>query len=286
VDAEGRLEEAAARTSAWLRVAQFTEGRAELERLLAACPGTSVARVRGLVAAGTLAFFQGDADAARPRHREACSLAEQLGDDVGIAEASIGLARVGLADGDPEAVRTWSERALEVRRRLDDDEGVGEAIHHLAEGARMSGDLAGARRLYEESLAIKRALGSESGIALELLNLGNVGLAEGDVPQAEERLRESLRLGAKLDLRRSNPFRLIALAGVASARGDARRAARLLGAADGQLATTGGAIDPADRADHEALVERVRAALGGEFDQASEEGRSLSAEDAIAEALA
>jgi hypothetical protein len=69
-------------------------------------------------------------------------------------------------------------------------------------------------------------------------------------------------------------------------RGDARRAARLLGAADGQLTATGGTIDPVDRADHERLVGRVRAELGGEFVQAWESGRGLPAEDAIAEALA
>ena len=285
MDAEARLAAAAAKTSEWLRAARFAEGRAELEELLRACPAPSVARIRGLVAAGTLAFFQGDTETARTHHGEAYALAKELGDDVGVADG-VDWPRTSRTCRRRAAGRAYaSERALEVRRRLSDESGAGEAIHHLAEGTRMAGDLPGARRLYEESLAIKRSLGSEAGIALELLNLAVVDLAEGDVDAADARLRESLRLGIKLSLRRSNPFRLIGLARVASARFHDARAARLLGAAERRLESSGGAIDPADRADHSTIVEHVRIALGDKFEQHRNEGRALDDDAATMEAL-
>ncbi len=243
-------------------------------------------RVRGLVAAGTLAFFQGDADAARPCHTEAYALAAQLGDDVGIAEASIGLARVGLAESDFEAVRTWSERALAVRRALGDEEGVGQAIHHLAEGTRMSGDLPAARRLYEESMAIKTVARQRARCRARAAQPLHRRPCRG---RRRRRRCEASRITPsrlKHNLGRSNPFRLVGFASVASARGDPVRAARLLGAVERQLEAAGGRDRPGGPREPQALVERVREGLGDEFDQRWREGRALSDDDAAAEALA
>ena len=66
-----------------------------------------------------------------------------------------------------------------------------------------------------------------------------------------------------------------------------RRATRLLGAAAAAVEATGPRVHPANQADHERSLATARRLLGdAAFDAAWAQGRSLTLEQAVAEALA
>jgi non-specific serine/threonine protein kinase len=115
-----------------------------------------------------------------------------------------------------------------------------------------------------------------------LANLAYVAQFQGEYDRAETRWRESLAVYRQLGHDRGIAICLAGFAGLAGAVGEPEHAARLFGAA-ATLSETVAALWPADRADYEENVARVRAALGqGAFAAAWEEGRTLSLEQALA----
>jgi predicted ATPase/DNA-binding SARP family transcriptional activator len=194
---------------------------------------------------------------------------------------------VALRRGDWAAARTYYEDALSIQRQLGGMWGVAQLLNNLGEVARCEGDYRRAARFYEQSLASFRALGSTSGdIARSIHNLGYVAHAQGDEEQARARFTESLRLFQERGNTRGIVECIAGFAGVVGARGQLERAARLLGASAAQFEAIGAAMWPADQIDYQRNVAAIRAALGeAAFAAACADGRALTLEQAIAEAL-
>ena len=154
-----------------------------------------------------------------------------------------------------------------------------------------AGEHGAARAHLEEAVADARTLGGMRVLALGLLGLGELATAQGAAAEAHLRYREGLVVAREAGYTLQIAEALVGCAGAWASLGQPVRAARLLGAADAWLAvlavprpsTLG--ID-AFRTSR-AAVAAARAVLGEPaFASAWTEGRALTPEQAVAEALA
>jgi hypothetical protein len=164
---------------------------------------------------------------------------------------------------------------------------MAQALNNLGAVARCERDAAQAAAHYAEGLELFRRLGYRQEIPRLLHNLGYLALHEGDEGRATALFRESLGLFRDLRLGRGVAEGLAGLAAVAAARGNPERAARLWGAAEALHEAGGTTIWPSDRLEYERYLPATRARLAeAAFVAARQAGRALSAEEAIAYALA
>jgi len=306
----------------WFRGGQLGEGRQWLEKLLA-MPGpvSEPRRTKALCAAGVLAVWQDDRNAARGfleeglaaarragnkngaadalgglellatrAHDNAVSLAfaeeavairRELGEPVAIAEALSSLGRVVANAGDAARSRVLYEESLMTARQVGDRFGVATVLSYMARDASRQGELAAGKALSQESLVIFRELGVPLQIAWALLLFGTSARGEGDLDAAESAYREALGLTADMALPLWVAVALAGLGGVAVDHGQAECGARLLGAAEGVRARVGVYPQIWDTAAYERDVVAVRSVLGDRAASALEAGKALALQDAV-----
>ena len=262
----------------WMRKGHLDEGRHHLDRLLDAGEPPAHLRAAGLAGAGTLAFRQGDDEAAERLFEESARLARGAGDEAVLASALGGLSRVALRAGDPGRTRELALQALGLAS--DERAGLG-ARHMLAAAARGEADYTRAEELYGETLALARRLGLRGVEAGELLNLGYTALHLGRSEQAKERFRQSLELGAELEDDYVLPYCLLGSGSSAALGGEHAEAARLLAAAKAAFEATGAAIDPGSAEEFDVAVAQARSRLGAAFEDAWAEGSRLTLDEAV-----
>ncbi|MCW5852794.1 MAG: tetratricopeptide repeat protein, partial [Anaerolineae bacterium] len=195
------------------------------------------------------------------------------------------LGRVALEDGNYTTARRLFEEGLAIHREMGLKWQTAEVLDNLGDVARCLGEYEQARLLYEESLVLWRNMSNTGGAALSLSNLGHVALAQRDYERAEALFKESLSLTPTLS-KGAVARSLAGFARLAAGLEQPRRAARLIGAVDALLATTGGRLDPADRLVYDRTVSGVRVPLDANAGLAAvAEGGALTLEQVIALAM-
>lgn len=233
---------------------------------------------------GLQAFRAGDAERSRRCNEESLGLATAAGDARAEARALIGLARLAFRAANYEEVRQLSARSAERAADVGDEETEIMALHMRAEAARAERDFAAAVPLYEQSLERRRAIGDEGGVTMELYNLGAV-LAAGEPAQARALLAEALERAQDEDADWLVAYCLGAL-GAAAAEADPHGALRLIGAADAEFERRGEVLDPAERLERQAALDRIRKSLDPAAIEAElARGRATTLERAVDEAL-
>lgn len=257
------LEVASLLQGFWFARGRLQRGRFWLDRLLeAAGPQPTAERASGLAASASLAFRQGDNDAAKRQAQQARTISRTLHrSDLEMTALQV-LARAGLRDGDPAAVRLHATEAQKIAIELQDERNELQAIHCLAEAARMAGDLQEARALYTQSLQRNRARGAKLMVAVELTNFGYVEKARGRLDAAEASVREAVPIALEIRNTYVLAHQFVALAAIVAAARRGDEAARLLGKADKIFADSGLTLDPADKAEYDSAVTAARALLG------------------------
>ena len=181
----------------WNRRGHLSEGRSWLNRALAklAQEGEpSVARARALNASGSLAFRQGDYEAARELREASLAIFRQLGNQSGIAATLMNLGMVAQEQGDYKAAQVLHRESLTIQRQLGDREGIGQALNNLGAVMLNQGDDAAAQALFEESLTLRQQMENKRGIAVCLINLGDIADSRGEYADAEALHKASLAL--------------------------------------------------------------------------------------------
>jgi tetratricopeptide (TPR) repeat protein len=184
----------------WHVRSAYVEGRDWLARLLglldeetprrAAVP--LVVRARALCAAGSLAFPQGDGQAAKRLLQESLSLARELGDRPLIAQALNGLGNACHQLGEFELAQHHFEDGLAVCQELGDRCRIAVLYNNLGMLARQQGKYERARPLVEESLRIAREAGEIQSTSQTLFQLGILHTIAGDYPKALASFEESM----------------------------------------------------------------------------------------------
>ena len=261
------------------------EGMRRLESALRADKGPTAARAKALNGAAELAAVSGDPATMRLRAEEALALHRRLGDPRGAAES---LQQLGYAlgeEGNWARAQQLLEESVRLFRDLGDEIYALWTTRTLAWTYAESGDLDRARALNEDNLRRARALGSKSLEAALSGSMAWLAVSEGRVQDALPLLKESLRI--KRDL--GNPSEIATgLCSVASAItvvGRVGMAARLISCFDALREEIGGGEPWVARMNEETLA-TIRTHLDeAGFAEAWEQGRTLTADDAVALAL-
>ncbi len=168
----------------WQFRGHVAEGRDRAAQVLA-MPGADAAtgwRMRGLEAAGGLAWWGGDVPAADVLYQSQVDMARQLGDDQGLAEALFNLAHTRfVTDPDPEAVSRIRAEAAMLARRVGDEQLVTRVAWTEAFALMAQGNIAEAERIARDTLPKSEAAGDAYYIALATTALGGVAFAKGDL---------------------------------------------------------------------------------------------------------
>jgi predicted ATPase/pimeloyl-ACP methyl ester carboxylesterase/DNA-binding CsgD family transcriptional regulator len=266
----------------WLR-GYLSEGRQRLESLLAKTRGAECAPAR--LAAGVLAFRQGDYLAARSHLHESLARAREADDRPASATALRYLGRMSIDLGEFESARRLLDQSLELERALENAFGSGWSLNYLGLLAHFEGDNASARALLEQSLPLLRGLDERWGVAVALYYLGRVACDQADLSGATSSWLESLEICRAQGYLWCFPYLVEGFALLAFLQGEYARSARLAGAADALHDAVGAPLPPVWRADLDRRLAPCRRALGQEpFGAAWSQGRALTPDQAIAEA--
>jgi hypothetical protein len=280
---DGRLEFAAALWPFWWLRGHMDEGRDFLERA-AAIEGPD--REQVLKGLGTIAFRQGDLDAAEHAFRQRFEIVEEQGSQRDVVDSLTDLARIDLRRGDFEGVRKHAERAYAAAEDLGEEEALRLPLHMCAAAARMEGKLDEARGLYLQSRELNDRLGHDVMLAAEDHNLFHVELRAGNRDEAERRFRSSNAWILGNDNAYMRPYTFLDAGVLALHDGDVERAGRLVAYAQRLFEQSGSIPDPDDGAELDEAVARLREQLGDRYEAVAAEGRALGLEEAAALATA
>ena len=286
VAGEQALRLAGALGDYWYHHGQVSEGRAWLDRALAAVPDPPAGlAAKALRMLGIMCEQRQELDRATVLLTQAVALFHDLGDLTGEAKGLNSLGVVARSAGRPQDAERFLHRAVELGRRTD-GAGLAAALNNLGILHIDRGDWAAARALLDETLARDREAEDDWGAACTSVNLAVALCLGGEVAAARSALLEAMTTFRRLEDPDGAVEALEAAAGVAVVDAAWVGAARLVGAADGVRRH----LDLPDAAVNRAYLDdwtvRTRAALGAAaYDAARAEGAAMTLEQATDYAL-
>jgi tetratricopeptide (TPR) repeat protein len=245
-------------------------------------------RSSALNALGTIYARQGDFPRAIEHLEAAVEAAQQVGEPASLSTAMYQLAGVLIDEGrDIARALSLLEKCLESARkhRLAVIESM--TLAALGVAYALTGNSARAAELLPEALRMQREMNTTMAIGWTLQYLGILAYQQADYPGAAKYFAESLDAAPQGGALYIIPPSLEGIAGVASMRRRPELAARLLGAAEARREAIELHRPPIEHALYDRILTTVRAQLAEDIlRQAWQDGRSLTAEQAIAEAEA
>ena len=286
-DPPGHLRLAGALSWFWDAHAHLREGRERLEAALASTDDVSPDVARAVRGAGVLACSQIDTAAAFDHLRKAISLWQQLGDQLERALTLRSLALAHFFAGEMEASAERAEESLALLHELGRPELANRAQLMLAHALVAQHDVERAEALADEGLSIALAGDDPRSAYVAHHVLGDCALVRRDAKRAREHYLDSLRTVWEFGDRFYACYELDHLAAAEAACGDAQRALRLAAAAAAHLDVFRAEVDNVTfwTELRERHLGRARSELGMRAEAVWEEGRSLSLERAVEEAL-
>jgi tetratricopeptide (TPR) repeat protein len=140
--------------------------------------------------------------AARTDVERALELAESLGDDATIAQASLQASIIAEREGQWIIAQFYAERARELFVNLGDVFGVGRCLNNLGGLSFLLGKPDDARRQLKESFSILLDLGRDVEAAYAVSSLAQVQLRTGEFEEAERLARRAfVFIGSRVDHR-------------------------------------------------------------------------------------
>ena len=275
----------------WVARGHQREWLRRLETLLAQpwrqdVPTDRLARAGGLIAAGSLHWLHGDANAARRLLNEALALSEELADPHSIAQAVFYLGLVSDAQGDNVRARTRFETSLSLWRALDYQYGMSWSLILLGDSALRTGNAQHADALYTESITRLRSIGNITLLGYALRRASQLALQGGETARAIVLCQESLLHNTVVGDQRGVAAGLVVLAAIAATQGHFTSTAHLLGAAEARLTQVGAPLLPADRGEYDRSVTTTRARLDPTaYAVAQRVGRTMTLSQAMAMVL-
>ncbi len=218
----------------WQIRGHLREGRAWLERVVALPHSADHPRERAMAleAAGGVAYWQSDFDAAERYYSGALELQRQMGDRSGIANALYNLSfAYQVPQRDLALARSLLEESLGTYRDLGDRAGMAKVEWALSSAALAVEDYHVALGHNLEGLAIFRELDDRFSLGWALHSQGIITMKLGDLAASRAALEEGIRLFAGAGDVSGVTILLDDFSALAGAEGDFQRAACLSGAA-------------------------------------------------------
>jgi non-specific serine/threonine protein kinase len=284
-DLETGLRIAAGLGPFWVVHGLTGEGRRVLAELRARSPEPGLGYARAVALAGFLELLNGDLEGGERACREGLTLSRP-GEEWYLAVCLNVLGTVARYRGQHDEAQLRYDEALALVTQGDLWWPAALAHTNIGVLAGLEGRHAAAVEQHERALSIARAGGDAWMVASCLMNAGRAIRQLGDLDRARTLQGEALRAFAKLENAWGVAACLDALAGLAADQGHHVRAARLYGAEEALRERARVTLWPTIRAEHEEGVQATASALGpDDWGQAHLQGRALTQEEAIAEAM-
>ncbi|MFT4039398.1 MAG: tetratricopeptide repeat protein, partial [Thermomicrobiales bacterium] len=212
----------------WEIRGHYTEGRAWLERCLAAFPDAAP-RQRALLldGLGNVAWKQGDLADAAAALEESLELWRASNNRQEMNATLSNLGAVMERMGNMERSVALQREAVALAREAGDDYDVSLNLNNLSTVLWQLGELDEAEELLAESIRIKRRMGNVFGLAASLTNLAILVVRHGDLDAAIRYMEEALALDRQVGNVDGIADSLGNLAALVVDTGDLARAARL-----------------------------------------------------------
>ncbi|EME67246.1 protein kinase/ LuxR family transcriptional regulator [Rhodococcus ruber BKS 20-38] len=288
-DPAAGLRTAVALFSFWSSQSFYHEGRRWYDRLLVRQDGPpNLARAKALYCASVMANIQGDFSTETTLVEEGRALAAQSTDPLARALVSFADGSLELRHRDFEHARSHLESALAQVAELGDRTLEVTALTALGTAYELSGLTEQALECHERVLVITKVHGETVHRAYSLCSMGIILWQQGDASRSAQLLEESLELSRRVRSPHVVAASLEVLAWISTEQRDARRAAVLMGAADGLTQAIGSSpiIHSHLVSYHEECVQKTRQKLeGNAFSAAYRQGDQFGFGAAIAYAL-
>ncbi len=272
----------------WNLRGHLAEGSRRLGSALVADEAPTAARAMALTGAAAMAATTGDAATARIRAEEALRLHRALGDAWGAALSQSYVATAAAQERDWARAQPIAEECVRAFRELGDEHYAMLATWLLAWMCRELGDRERSRALTEENVRRARALGNERVEARSLGSLAMLALDEDRLRDAVRILKEANRIHRDFGDRFELALDLCRLARALAVAKRPGTAARLLSAGEALREEIGATPDSwlAIEVKLRETLTAISAQLDeGAFAEAWEQGRALTADEAVALAL-
>jgi non-specific serine/threonine protein kinase len=242
-------------------------------------------RAKALFAAGWLVAMQESTNAVGRLASDSVAAWRVLDDERGLAWA-IWLDGFVRRLAEPEVAYQRGQECLRLARAAGEELLTPWAMFLMGEARRGQGDLESATRLLEEGHQLEEERHDLAGGGFFLRSLAQIASQQGDYARATSLLRQRLISSLQIGDRWNIPDCIEGLAWVANAQGLYERSARLYGAADALREATGTSLMSERQGRRMQRLAALRTALGdAAMDRAWAEGRALSSEHSVADAL-
>jgi non-specific serine/threonine protein kinase len=272
----------------WRQLGEFVEGRRWSEGALAMSGDAPAAlRAKALGAASGLALPQGDYVRLAEVAAEGMALALQTEDPMDLRNALTVQGLVAMGQGRyGDALEPFRE-SLAICSRLGLSWQLATSHLNLGDALLRAGSPEDADAIFQQGLLLYRQLGDDIFAARMTNAIAQAALAMGEIERADRLARSALATQSKQEERQGIAEGLETLAAVAAARSDPDRAATLGGAAAAIRDTIAFRHVEFALVITDPFLERAERTAGEErWHAAWEKGRALSAEAAVAYALA
>jgi predicted ATPase/DNA-binding SARP family transcriptional activator/DNA-binding CsgD family transcriptional regulator len=282
--AQGDLRRAKLAAEEGLRLSKeaATEG-SRLPFLLGGSPAAYFLNLLALVSGE-----EGDHERLAKLSAEGLRLSRQVNDEQGIVSSLLTVAVATVRQGDYGRAVELYEKGLSLSRELDSASLRFLYLSNWGYAALLRGDYQRGTALAEEAVELgkERRRGFMGGLPYALDTLGWAALLSSEPKRAEATFEENLTASKKLGDKGILMISLEGLACVAAAEGETLRAARLFGAAETLMETTGLRLTPQEDAMIKPYRTSARSWLGDvAWEEALAEGRAMGLERAIEYAL-
>jgi predicted ATPase len=268
----------------WQMRGYLPEGRDRVDHILELTGAPPDVQQRAYDAAGGISYWQGEMLNARAWYEKEQALAQERGDDAGVAEAIYNNSfTYSLTPDDTERATDLAKDALERFRRLGDRAGEGKALWAVVNSYVFSDDVAPALAMVEDSLVIARELGDRFQLGWALFTRGLIRNKAGDPEGARSSYEEALSIFGETNDLTGYALVLDGIAVLEWGLGDRTRAMMIAGAAAEITKVQGMGLAEINRQTSQFYPEDMLAEQ--ELAEAYAEGRKLTIEQAIGLAL-
>jgi predicted ATPase len=270
----------------WTERGDLREGRDWLEQALAASEIPEEARIVALIGLAWIRYNLGDTDAARSYAQASLDLARARGDLMGMFHGLWALSVHAQERGRFDEARSLIEESADYARKAGSAWGMAVAAGILGAILLERREFDQALELSTEAAQLADKAGDKRRQSMCLGNAATAALRLGRVELAADLTRNVIHI--EVEMSSTSGLLLEAFtvaAAIAAAMKKPEPAARLLGAAHRIADETGYRQHMIDAEQAEATLQQVRAALGNQADTAIAAGRSMTLDDAVADAL-
>jgi predicted ATPase len=270
----------------WTCRGPFSDLRRILEALAARIPEDDIARVYLHSAAAAMAYSQNDFETSTSLGRESHYIATKLEDRSALAFSSTWLAVPLMAAGKTADAVALAESAVSLARAAQSRPAELVATQLLCNALALASQPQRALDLGKRALAISRECGELWARGYLHMATAQASWLQGYQKAAEAEAIEGAVAKHALDDRTGLQGFLEILASMAAERGAYRRAATLLGCAEGVRQSSAIQFHEGFRQRHDRSIDLVLGGLGQtQFDAAFEQGVTMSTDDAISFAM-